>query len=49
MLTVTRMRTTHEEVLLSKLSLISSFLQESVLDIVLSDMQVLLECYFSSV
>jgi hypothetical protein len=46
LLTLTRMRTTHEEVLLGKLSMVSSFMQESVLDMVLSDLQLLLQCYF---
>jgi hypothetical protein len=45
LLTLKRSRTDTEEILLGKLSLVSKFFYECILAIVMSDMQVLLECY----
>ena len=46
LLTLQRNRTPAEEILLGKLSLVSKFFYETILNIVMSDLQVLLETYY---
>ena len=46
LLTFQRERTPLEDVLLNKLSHVSKFLSERILNIVMSDIEKLLECYY---